>query len=469
MTLDGVVITPAGVAIEATAGATVDGAGVSVLSPDPDAPAQGLSIDAATVTLRRAVLDGFLTHRIDGAGAALGLEQSAVLRTRGDDLPLGGSVHGGSGATLTLTAVVFEENRDKAIRVDAAGTTLAIRQSVFRDTESRSDDRFGFGIGVANGANGTIESTLIERNRTFGAAVQHVGSSLALTDVVVRDQRAEASSGLFGRGLDAQGGARLELTRVQLLRNLGDGMLVATTSTQVVATDLLVAGTRGRDFDAIGGFGIWMLGGAFTGERIVLDDNRYSAAWLVSYGEAEDIFEPIPADRITFTLTDATIIRTRSNEADGFMGSGILAARNVTADLTRVRIEDNRAIGMWLIGEDVSAEARETTITGVGLADCVVTRAPTGPAASALRRSTARRCDSPTSTSATPSWSACRSTPTPAWTSRAALVTRNLIGVNVQGTDYDLSRLQDRVVYVDNGTNLDSATLAAPSTGSPDI
>ena len=41
-------------------------------------------------------------------------------------------------------------------------------------------------------------------------------------------------------------------------------------------------------------------------------------------------------------------------------------------------------------------------------------------------------------------------------------VSDNLIGVSVQTLDFDLGRLQNRVIYVDNERNLDAAVLPVP-------
>ena len=41
-------------------------------------------------------------------------------------------------------------------------------------------------------------------------------------------------------------------------------------------------------------------------------------------------------------------------------------------------------------------------------------------------------------------------------------VSRNPVGANVQTEGFDLSRLQDRVLYVDNGINLDSSQMPVP-------
>ena len=46
-------------------------------------------------------------------------------------------------------------------------------------------------------------------------------------------------------------------------------------------------------------------------------------------------------------------------------------------------------------------------------------------------------------------------------------VTENAIGANVQTEGYDLARITDRVIYRDNGRDLDSTLLPVPDDGVP--
>jgi hypothetical protein len=46
-------------------------------------------------------------------------------------------------------------------------------------------------------------------------------------------------------------------------------------------------------------------------------------------------------------------------------------------------------------------------------------------------------------------------------------VVENVVGVNVQVPDYDLSRLTERVEYRDNETNLDAMSLPVPDPTAP--
>jgi hypothetical protein len=173
------------------------------------------------------------------------------------------------------------------------------------------------------------------------------GTTLHMTDVVIRDTRSEEAGGTAGRGVEVQLGARVELTRAVIERNHDGGVFVGDPDT-------------------------------------------------------------------TFRMTDGVIRDTLPIEGAFPNGTGIGTYGTATADLTAFVVSGNALCGIQL------ARGRDSA-GGGGTMDL-----------------------------------------------RDGVVSHNAVcGANVQTRGFDLRRLQDAVLWHDNGIDLDSTEMPVPDPALP--
>jgi hypothetical protein len=203
---------------------------------------------------------------------------------------------------------------------------------------------------------------LFERNRETGIWAGATGTTLELTDVVVRDTRSQEGDGLWGRGLEVTWGARAEVHRALFERN-GEFGVFAGMDAWLALTDLVVRATREAE----------------CGRTTCL-------------GEAA--------------------------------GTGLYSGCGAHLEARRFAVSDSVLCGVQLAHGSYLEDTEDE--------DSIV------------------RCDVGGTMDL-----------------HEGVVSHNPIAVNVQTEGFDIYRLADRVIYRDNGINLDMAELPVPSLGIP--
>ncbi len=234
--------------------------------------ADGRSLVLAGVLIEGAHEIGVLSV---GAGTNVSLTDTVVRHT-GPNMATGGFGFGiavEDGAHLEATRLVVSDNR--ATGVFGAGVDSAIRltDAVIRDTAPRASDRAdGNGVLVQRGA--TLDATriLVERNHSGGIMALGTGSAAKLTDVVVRANVSQASNGRLGRGIGVQFGATLEATRLLVANNDELGIFGTHEGTSLSLSDVVIRDIQPRVADGAGGIGIVVQGDArLDGSRVLID------------------------------------------------------------------------------------------------------------------------------------------------------------------------------------------------------
>jgi hypothetical protein len=127
---------------------------------------------------------------------------------------------------------------------------------------------------------------LVADNRTLGAAAGDVGTVLALSDAIVSGTRPSAGD-TFGRGLEANTGARLEARRVLVVDNHEAGVMFIGPVTTASLTDTIVAGVASSARGI--GAGALVFGGAeVIVARLALTDVRGAALAALPIDDARN-------------------------------------------------------------------------------------------------------------------------------------------------------------------------------------
>jgi hypothetical protein len=502
--LDGVVVEGAGpFGIGASAGASIDATHVVVRGTRraPGTRSTGVySGGGAAVTIDRAVIsdsaeDGVIA---DDVGSVVTLTNAATRRNGSFGLA---AIRG---ATASVERAIFEGEGDAAV-FTREESQVSLRDVVIRDTTLGRTGMEGRAVLVASGAHVEIARSTLERNQIVTIDVDGAfgdGPSATLNDVVIRDTRAIDG---YGRGISAQVGGRVEGSRVAFVRNGGESAVALGDAAEIMLTDVVVRDGEGSPTELSGARGLSAaLGGhldvsgaiieraqdfavfaAGVGSRLTMtdvrirdteprpNDGKFGVAIGVQEGasleatrvvatEQWDLGAYASHDSTTLTLTDAIIGGTRSQEASGRFGHGVQLQYGATGTLTRVRVEDSRGAGVMVTSEATAilnavSVVEVTPWACVEDGSCTMTTFGYGLAVAGSTLSArdflisgAENCGVFVAEDGQVDLS-------------TGEITGSQVGACVQVDAYDVSRLQEMVVYRDNGANLDATSLPVPS------
>lgn len=355
-----------------------------------------------------------------------------------------------SGAEGTLARVAFVRTRELAIIVKGPDGSLTATDLVVRDTQPRaSTGQFGRGLSVQEAGRAEVTRGAFAGNHDVGVFAAHQGSTVSLTDALVADTRSEVEDVVAGHGIEIQDGAQAQVERALVAGNREVGLLVAGGAT-VTGVDLVVRDQLPLEIDLTSGRGVEAHSGAsLVLERATVEANRDVGLLLADPGTAAQ-------------LTDVAVRGTLAQDSDLYGGRGIVVQDGARAVATRLAVEENRDIGIFvggaasvLAGADVvvrdTAEraCAATTCAGAGSGVGVVA---VGLGAADLGEFQVIRsalCGIQLVTGGVIDL-------------RRGEIAENPIGVNVQNQDFDVARLADAVTFRDNTVNLDSAMLPVP-------
>ena len=120
------------------------------------------------------------------------------------------------GAQAEVQRSTFERNLGAAVAVSDAESMLDLTNVVLRHTEEDVAATLnGNGLQVWGGGTATARGVAIVRNMTDGVLVTDPGSTLTLSEAVIRDTL-DTGGDRLGRGLEVQLGAHADVSNVLL-------------------------------------------------------------------------------------------------------------------------------------------------------------------------------------------------------------------------------------------------------------
>ncbi|MBI2893325.1 MAG: right-handed parallel beta-helix repeat-containing protein [Deltaproteobacteria bacterium] len=409
----------------------------------------------ALVTLERALFQrnrtaGLFVHE---EGTVLGATDLVVSDTsaREADRQGGLGLEAIQGARVTLERAVLQRDRGVGVQVGGEGTVLAASDLVVSGTQAQeSDGDAGYGLDVSGAAQVTLERALLERNRSIGVLLGDEGTTLAAMDMVVSDTQPRESDGFFGYGLEATRGAHVVLDRVALERNRGAGAAATEDGTVVAATDLVVSDTQAQESDGALGVGLAANGGAHvTLERAVFRGNRTGGVAAMHEGTV-------------LTALHLAVLDTQARESDGRHGVGLAVIGGPTVELSRARMLDNRGYGVRVYGTGSTVTAVDIVVERTVEQECGVDVCDNATAGFGLAAESGAILDVRRFRSSDNALVGVLVASESDLDLHDGVVSGNRIGANIQIDDYDLGRLQDDVIYVDNDVNSDTSRIALP-------
>jgi len=427
----------------------------------------GLGVgDGAQVDVNRAIFerDREVSVVAMSSGTVLNLTDIIARDTQSQesDKMSGVGLQASEGAQVDVNRAVFERNRDLVVAAFHEGTVLNLTNVIVRDTQSQESDRMsGVGLQASEGAQVEINRAIFERNRDVGVLVAHSGTVLNLNDVIVRDTQSRESDRISGSGLGVQEGAQVEVNRAIFERNRDVGVIAAHSGTVLNLNDVIVRDTQSQESDRMGGKGLGVGEGAQVEvNRAVLEKNRDVA--FVAFHEGT-----------VLNLTDVIVRDTRSQESDRKFGRGLQISDGAQVEVSRAIFERNREFAVTVYNEGtvlnlIDVVIRDTLERECALDTCAGFGAGTGVASFGGANiemtnfiiTNSALCGLQLAHGGDP-----LGIPYPQGGTadlHNGIISNNLIGVNIQTEDFDIYRLMDNVIYINNQRNLDTTYLPIP-------
>ncbi len=304
-----------------------------------DATHRGALVDRG----RSLSLEGVLVERTWGQailaatpGTSLTLRDTVVRDTQSDGSTSGRAVDVELGAHLDAQRLIIARNPRFAVYAGGAGTEVRLADVAIVDTlPSTADDTLGWGLSALEGAHVDARGVFLARNRDVAVVAEGPGSEMILEDVVVQDTEPRASDGTFGGAILVHRGARLEATRLVAARNYA-GVLASDDGTSVSLADAVI-----RD--------LLSTTGQTSGRAIEVAEGANLDASRVIVARSRNVAVLIDKAGSTATLTDVAVHDTQPS-SDARFGRGIEAEHGGQITASRVLVSGSHDVGLLGLG-----------------------------------------------------------------------------------------------------------------------
>lgn len=352
-----------------------------------------------------------------------------------------------TGATFTLDRLAIERVRTVGVWIEE-GSSADLSDAVIQGVLPReTDDIFGHGIEITPGATVHLARAAIRANRSVGIVVRE-GATLVAEDLVIEGSLPTLADGLLGDGIGAFAGATVDLTRATISRNHTLGIAAQGAETIVRLTDVLVSDTEPDQTDGAAGGGVQLSqSAALEMRRVALVRNH--TVGLISHHS-------------TVSGEDWTAAAMQSTAADGIQGFGGQVVDG-TCDVVRARFWRDRGAGL-AITESAEVSIDDLVVDGIRHNACADEGGCPGyDWGAGIAVADEGHFESERFLLTGNAQCGLQLVGAAAADLHVGTISANPIGANVQTPDFDLARIQDRVRYVGNDTNLDATAIAAPT------
>jgi len=260
-----------------------------------------------------------------------------------------------SRGTATIERSLLERNRGAALASMGLGTHVDGSDLVLLSTLTHADgEEAGIGAIIAEGATAELERIMVRRAEGLGINVIGLDTQLVARDVVVREIQPRPIDMAAGRGIDIEGQATAELSRVLIEDVYGSAILAVDIGSEAVLTDIAARDIRSDARTRASGRGLTLqFGGCVEATRFLIEAAR--DVGILAYGEGVEL-------RAIDLAIDDTLPRECAVDtcADHRSGTGITASDTAIVDISRFRVA-----GSALAGLQIARGARITARDGL--------------------------------------------------------------------------------------------------------
>jgi hypothetical protein len=295
---------------------------------------------------------------VSGTNAELILEDVLIA----DTLPIqqtgahGNGIWAESGAVVTATRVLLDSNSNAGIMALSSGTTVDLTDVIVRNTVDDAPDHAthpgdGEGLWAEQGASITLTNGLLEANHGTGAMARSVGTTLTLSGSVVLENKSRVYDGQRGYCLDVSDGARGVVTGGLFSRCQGIGIFSTGGGSTLDLQDVTVENTQSEESSRGNGVGMWIDdAAAVTLARGRFEGNRTVGIYIMG-------------SQTTADLEDIMVGLTLPEEVGNVLGRGMEIDTGAEVTVTRGWFYHNRDAGIVVGGAGSLLDATELKIT----------------------------------------------------------------------------------------------------------
>jgi len=439
---------------EGSPGTTATLSGVAIRDIEPDSGGfighglhvrAGALVTASDLVVERATELGVAVTESGTSVSIMGALVRDIARGSSGDAR---GVFAGEQASIDASRIVIERLGTAAVVAVDRGTTLRLTDAIVRDsTGDEVTHSWGNGIVAGLGATFDVERAVLRATRSIAIGAADDGTSLTLQDVRVLETQVEESSGERGRALQAQSGATLHGTRIELRSNREVSALAGNPGTALALEDLVVSETA-ADPRGQGGIAVSVQEGATATLTRARVEGSYQAGVYALGGE--------------MMLTDVTVRDTRSRPSDGQGGRGVGIELGAKLVASRVAIETSHEVALAVLAAGSSATLEDVTIADTMPAECAASTCPGFGAGSGVVAADTASIEMRRFVITRNALTGVSVVQGGVMDLHEGEISHNVIGANADDPMFDLSRIQDRVRYIDNGRDYDATILWIP-------
>jgi hypothetical protein len=239
--------------------------------------------------------------------------------------------------SVVLDGALVERNTRTGIFLSTPGSTLELSDAVIRDTAPRelpgdTADGSGIGLHVSEGTTARVERVLLEGNHFAGVAVLDPGASLTATDLIVNDTLPGLTN-LNGRAMIVRRTAAASVTRALFSGSRGNGVEVNERA-HAVLDHVTIRDSAVVETSTEAAIGLLVAG---EGTSVRLSHGRL---------ERNQMFGSIVQEGASLELFDVTFAANEPRPSDGLFGMGLGVNDGARVSGARVAIEDNAGAGI---------------------------------------------------------------------------------------------------------------------------
>lgn len=322
--------------------------------------------------LERAPIRGVVSS---GAGTRVEISDTVVAATQ----PAATDAFGGRalqveyGGELIATRVALVDNRNAGVIALDVASVARIEDSRISRTQAALDGTGAAGLWADGGARIEASRVVVEDTIDSGAYANDAGSALVLTDSIIRRTRPIAALGEYGRSVQSLSGANVMLQNVSIEDGTEVGILAAAATVSAAGVTIrMIRPSPGAGF----GEGILVQDGAtLTGRAISITDVREYGIFAIDPMSIVDVESVVVRDVRAATMGDCVGLRasmTARIVADEVLitaieGLGFGAETGGDVDLEGVRVADVRAAGGVADGGGAEVIVRNARIADVAV------------------------------------------------------------------------------------------------------
>ena len=256
-----------------------------------------------------------------------------------------------AGAAVELTDVRASHNRDQAISLGGAGSTLTATGLIVDATrENAAHGLLGIGLVVGAGTHATLRDARVHANRDVGVFVREAGAMLTARNLVIDATRGSLTAqdaGHHGEGLIVIGGGRAVLEGARVVNNHRTGIALDGEGTELLATAALIADTK-PEKSGFYGRGVVV----FAGARTTLRGARVT----------RNVDTGVFVHRSHLDAQDLLVDNTLPGAVGAGGGIGIVVGENSTFTLRRARLSGNRNSGLYASGPNTALQLEDVVV-----------------------------------------------------------------------------------------------------------